>query len=66
MKKKNLPDETGDGGLISGLGKSLGEGNDNPHQYSCLRNSMDGGAWWPTTHKFAESDTMSNNKQQVV
>ena len=32
-------------GLIPGLGRSSGEGNGNPLQYSCLENSMDGGAW---------------------
>ena len=32
-------------GSIPGLGRSSGEGNDNPLQYSCLENSMDGGAW---------------------
>ena len=36
----------GDLGSIPGLGRSPGEGNDNPLQYSCLENSMDGGAWW--------------------
>ena len=35
-------------GLIPGLGKSPGEGNGNPLQYSCLGNPMDGGAWWAT------------------
>ena len=35
----------GDPGLIAGSGKSPGEGNDNPLQYSCLENTMDGGAW---------------------
>ena len=35
----------GDLGLIPGLGKSPGEGNGNPLQYSCLENSMDRGAW---------------------
>jgi len=33
-------------GLIPGLGKSPGEGNGNPLQYSRLENSMDRGAWW--------------------
>ena len=37
---------TGDPGSIPGSGKSPGEGNDNPLQYSCLENSMDRGAWW--------------------
>ena len=35
----------GDPGLIPGSGRSPGEGNGNPLQYSCLENSMDGGAW---------------------
>ena len=35
----------GDRGLIPGLGRSPGEGNGNPLQYSCLENPMDGGAW---------------------
>ena len=36
---------TGDEGLIPGLGRSPGEGNDNPFQYSCLENLRDRGAW---------------------
>ena len=35
----------------------LGEGNGNPLQYSCLENSMDGGAWWATVHGVAKSRT---------
>ena len=35
----------GDPGLIPGLGRSPGEGNSNPLQYSCLEDFMDGGAW---------------------
>ena len=35
----------GDPGLIPGLGRSSGEGNGTPLQYSCLENPMDGGAW---------------------
>ena len=35
----------GDPGSIPGSGGSPGEGNGNPLQYSCLENSMDGGAW---------------------
>ena len=44
---KNLPASVGgagDMGLISGLGRSLGGGNGNPLDYSCLENSMDRGA----------------------
>ena len=45
----------GDPGLFPGSGRSAGEGNGNPHQYSCLENSMDGGSWWATVHGVAES-----------
>ena len=47
----------GDPGLIPGLGRSPGEGNGNPLQYSCLENSMDWGAWWATVHGVAKSRT---------
>ena len=53
---KNLPASAGDVGSIPGLGRSPGEGKGNPFQYSCLRNSMDGGAWWATVHGVAGSD----------
>ena len=45
----------GDPGLIPGSGRSLGEGNGNPLQYSCLENSMDRGAWWATVHRVTKS-----------
>ena len=47
----------GDPGLIPASGRSPGEGNGNPLQYSCLENSMDGGAWWATVHGVPESHT---------
>ena len=47
----------GDPGSIPGLGRSPGEGNGNPLQYSCWENPMDGGAWLATVHWVAESDT---------
>ena len=47
----------GDPGLIPGLGSFPGEGNGNPLQYSCLENSMDGGAWWAAVHGVAKSWT---------
>ena len=47
----------GDLGLIPGSGRSPGEGNGNPLQYSCLENSTDGGAWWATVHRVAKSRT---------
>ena len=48
---------SGDPGLILGLGRSPGEGNGNPLQYSCLENPMNGGAWWATVRGVTESDT---------
>ena len=47
---KNPLANAGDEGLIPGLERSLGEGNGNPLQYSCLGNPMDRGAWWVTVH----------------
>ena len=47
--------DTGDLGLIPGLGRSLGEGNDNPLQYSCLGNLLDRGAWRATVCGVTES-----------
>ena len=41
--------DTGDMGLIPGSGRSPGEGNGNPPQFSCLENSMDRRAWWATS-----------------
>ena len=48
---KNLPANTGDAGSIPGLGRSPGEGNDDPLHYSCLWNPMDRGAWLATVHR---------------
>ena len=45
----------GDLGSIPGSGRSSGEGNGAPLQYSCLENPMDRGAWWATVHGVAES-----------
>ena len=50
---KNLPENSGDIGdmrSIPGSERSSGEGNSNPLQYSCLKNSMDRGAWKNTAH----------------
>ena len=43
---KEFSGNAGDPGLIPGLGRSPGEGNGNPLQYSCLGNPMDRGAWY--------------------
>ena len=45
----------GDLGSIPEPGRSLGEENGNPLQYSCLENSMDRGARWDTVHGVAKS-----------
>ena len=47
----------GDLGSIPGLGRSSGEGSDNPLQYSCLENSMDKRSWQATVHGVAKSWT---------
>ena len=56
--------QVGDGGLIPGLGRSSGEGNDNPLHYSCLGSHMVRGAWQVTVHGVTKictqlSDTMT-------
>ena len=53
-------------GLIPGLGKSLGEGNGNPLQYSCLENPMDRGAWWATVYRVAKSWTRLKQLSTLV
>ena len=60
LEVNNLPAnerDIGDVGSIPGLGRSLGGGNGNPLQYSCLENPMDRGAWWATVHRVAKSQT---------
>ena len=52
---------TGDPCSISGSGRSPGEGNGNPLQYSCLENSVDGGAWWTIAYGVAKSRTRPND-----
>ena len=59
----------GDLGSTPGLGRSPGDGNGNPLQYSCLENSTDRGAWWATAHGVAELDTterLTHNNSIVV
>ena len=50
-----------DSGLIPGWGRSPGEENGNPLQYSCLENSMDRRAWRPTAHGISKSQTWLSN-----
>ena len=47
----------GDPGSVPGLGRSPGEGNGNPLQYSYLENPTDRRAWWATVHGVAKSQT---------
>ena len=57
---KNLLANAGDIrdiGLIPGLGRSPGEGHDNPVQYFCLKNPMDRGAWRVVVHRVTKSWT---------
>ena len=54
---KNPSANAGDVGLIPGLERSLGKGNGNPLQYSCLGNSMDRGVWLATVNAVAKSQT---------
>ena len=49
--------DTGVMGFIPELGSSPGKGNGNPLQYSCLKNSMDRGAWWATVYGVSKSQT---------
>ena len=53
---KKFACNAGDPGSIPRSGRSPGEGNGYPLQYSCLENFMDRGAWWATVHGIAESD----------
>ena len=58
---KEFTCNAGNLGLIPGLGKSPGEGNGNPLQYSCLENSIDRGAWWATVHGVSKSCSQLSN-----
>ena len=58
---KNPPASAGDLGSIPGSGRSPGEGNGNPLQYSCLENPMDRGAWWATVYGVTEEPDMTEH-----
>ena len=53
--------DTGDMGLIPGLGRSPGGGHGNPLQRSCPENPMDRGAWRAMVHGIAKSQTQLSN-----
>ena len=54
---KNVPVVWEDPGSIPGSGRSPGEGNGYPLQYSCLENPTDRGAWWATVHGVIKNQT---------
>ena len=63
---KNLPASAGDTGSIPGLGRSPGEGNGNPHQYSSLENPMDRGTWQAIVQGVTNSDTTEQLSMQTT
>ena len=66
---KNLPAnarDTGDARSIPGLGRSPGEGNGNPLEYSCLENPINGGAWWATVRGMQELDMSEQLTHTVI
>ena len=64
---KNPPANAEDMGSIPGLGRSPGEGNGNPLQYSCLGNPMDRRAWRATVHGVTKgsgkTEGLNNNRE---
>ena len=61
---KNVPDKAeaeGEADLIPGLGRSLGEGNGYPLQFSCLENPIDRRACWATVHEVMENQIRLSN-----
>ena len=67
---KNPPVNEGDVGSIPGWGRSSGEENDNPLQYSCLGNPMDRGAWWAIVYGVARVEhdlaTKTTTKHNIL
>ena len=54
-----------DAGSIPGSEGSLGGGNDNPLQYSCLENPMDRGTWWATAHGVTKSQPLAHRRADI-
>ena len=63
---KAFASNAGDLGSIPGSGRSPGEGNGNPLQYSCLENPMDRGAWQATVHRVTKSRTRLSDFTSLV
>ena len=55
----NLPANSGDVGSIPGSGRSAGEGNGDPLQYSCPGRPTDRGSWWATVHGVPKESDMT-------
>ena len=62
---KNLPANAGGADLFPGSGRSPGEGNGNPLQYSCLEDPMDRGAWQATVHRVCKKSDMAEVTQHI-
>ena len=58
---KESASNAGDLASVSESGRSPGEGNGNPRQFSCLENSMNRGAWWATVHGITKRWTKLND-----
>jgi len=63
LSSKESACQAGDTGLITGLGRSPGEGNRNPLQYSCLGNPVDRGVWQGTFHGVTKNQTQLSKNQ---
>ena len=61
----NLPAIAGDKDLIPGLGRSLGEGNGGPLQYSCLENFVDRGDWHAAVHGVTKNQTQLSTNTYI-
>ena len=61
MNQPDSAENTGDADSAPGLGRSLGGGNGNPCQDSCLENRIDRGAWQVTVHEVTTSPTQLSN-----
>ena len=68
IEVKDLPANAGDAkrvDLIPGLGRSLGVGNDNPLQYSCVENSTNRGAWQATVHGGSKESATTGQQKEL-
>ena len=63
---KESADNAGDPDSVPRSGKSPGEGNGNPLQYSSLENSIDRGAWWATVYGVTKSWTQLSDQHCIV